>query len=149
MKMKNVFKEEFCVIGMECTLDKNNSRQIPQLWDTFIAREHELSDMVVSESTYGICFPEEDSFLYMAGAEVKKDAPALSNMIYKEIPASYYAVYTHRGPVSKIKDTISKINDLSEKEHVFLRAPEFECYDERFLGPDHPDSEVDLYFPIK
>ena len=26
---------------------------------------------------------------------------------------------------------------------------DFELYDSRFLGYDHPDSEVDLYIPVK
>ena len=26
---------------------------------------------------------------------------------------------------------------------------DFECYTERFLGPNNPHSEIDIYFPIK
>jgi len=37
---------------------------------------------------------------------------------------------------------------LETEEELDLRE-DFELYDNRFLGYDHPDSEVDLYIPIR
>ena len=34
-------------------------------------------------------------------------------------------------------------------KEVLDEREDFESYDERFLGFDHPDSEMDIYIPIK
>jgi len=37
---------------------------------------------------------------------------------------------------------------FTTKEEIDWRE-DFEMYDERYLGYDHPDSEIDLYVPVR
>lgn len=72
-------------------------------------------------------------------------------VVTKVLKAGRYAVFTHRGSLSMLRRTFDYIWGtwfLTTREEVDGRE-DFELYDERFLGYDHPDSEVDLYIPVK
>ena len=69
----------------------------------------------------------------------------------KVIPGGRYAVFTHQGTLQMLPQTFDYIWGtwfLTTKEEMDWRE-DFELYDECFLGYDHPDSEVDLYIPVR
>ena len=87
---------------------------------------------------------------YMACTEVTTTSDVPSGMVAKTIPAGRYAVFTHVGPLDGLGHTMHYIfGTWASRSRFELRdAPDLEIYDERFkLG--QPDSEVDLYIPIK
>ena len=60
-------------------------------------------------------------------------------------------MFTHHGCFKTLPQTINYIWGtwlLSTKEEIDSRET-FEVLDERFLGYDHPDSELDLYIPLR
>ncbi len=69
----------------------------------------------------------------------------------KVLPGGRYAVFTHRGTLQKLPQTFDYIWGtwfLTSEEEIDFRE-DFELYDEHFLGYEQPDSEVDLYIPVK
>jgi AraC family transcriptional regulator len=99
--------------------------------------------------------PKEDEhdprIRYAAGQEwlgPVDEAPPGFELFHLE--SGTYAVFTHRGPISRISDTVKYIwGTWAQKTDMVLReAPDFELYDERFAG-NEPTSELDIYVPLR
>ncbi|WP_458783849.1 GyrI-like domain-containing protein [Vallitalea sediminicola] len=72
-------------------------------------------------------------------------------IVPKTIPAGKYAVFTHRGLLSEILKTYEYIWGtwiLITKEVLDERGS-FELYNQRFLGRDNEQSQMDIYIPIR
>jgi len=101
---------------------------------------------------YGVCAPLPDGMLrYVAGLPVSDDAAVPEGMVKFQVPAQKYGVFTHRGVAMQIGETIRTIHTrllpkLGLRAHAGV---EFERYDERFVAPDDPASETDLYIPVE
>ncbi len=131
------------------------SPKIPQLWDRFVPRMMSIPNRSASGDTYGVCVCHDvdkgdvEEFEYMASVEVEDFAPQHEAYVQMEIPARRYALFTHRGDLAKLPETMAAISqsldslDLDVDNSLML-----ELYDERF-NPTHPDSEVDLLLPLK
>ncbi len=150
-----VEKDTFYIMGMQCSHLRydgtSNGNKIPVMWEHLLEREHEIASPN-KDITYGICAPQDEThFCYTAGAEVDENTPTISGMVIQKVPANTYAVFTHQGPTHKISETLMHIFKtwLPESGYEILQAPDFERYDQRFLGPLHEDSQIDLYFPVQ
>ena len=87
----------------------------------------------------------------VVGVEVTSYDSMSANIVTKTIPAGKFAVFTHKGSLSNILKTYQYIWGtwvLLTKETLDNRD-DFELYDERFLGRDSEQSEMDIYIPIK
>lgn len=157
--IKNV--EGFRVIGMSTkTTLKNNV--IPQLWERFMPRHEEIKQRIKPESFFEVCiaregfslddFNEETEFEELAGVAVSETAEIPEGMKSADIPSGKYAVFTHKGPFMELSKTYDYIWGTwipRSGMEVDMRS-DFEQYDmNRMFGPDHPESEVDIYIPLK
>ncbi|TCS93839.1 effector binding domain-containing protein [Hazenella coriacea] len=150
MKPRIVTLEEFTVVGMEYS-SITSEGTIGELWDRFIPHEDEIKNRVNPQVSYGVChFLGDDEFAYVAGFEAPAD-DLPPGMISKQIPTQKYAVFTHVGSVDQISKTFEKVFEfwLPQNQLEPVRGIDLEVYDERFLGPFHEQSEVDLYIPIR
>jgi AraC family transcriptional regulator len=101
---------------------------------------------------YGVCHsPVIDGKIdYLCGVEVTTAEGQPSELLLLRLDAQDYAVFTHRGPVAAIGDTMSAIwrdwLPQSGREPAF--APTFERYDEWF-NPATGSGEVDIWLPLK
>lgn len=142
-------KPAFSVIGMDWHSARSRGT-ISELWDRFITRENEIGNKVNPEISYGICIPVIDyEFSYVAGFEANAEEMP-EGMIRTEVPEQTYAVFTHRGRLHAIGHTMSRIYESWLPQNNLQPAPgiDIELYDERFLGTDNDDTEIDLYVPI-
>jgi AraC family transcriptional regulator len=66
------------------------------------------------------------------------------------IPAGSYAIFVHKGPVHTFYRTIQYIYGqwLPDSDYVLDQRPQFEIMTEKYLGPDHPDSEEQVWIPV-
>ncbi|MBU4315736.1 MAG: effector binding domain-containing protein [Proteobacteria bacterium] len=152
---KIITKETFKVIGMTYYGD-NQKNEIQRLWENFLPEEESIKNRIHPDIGYGICYPVEDpdntsAFEYLAAVEVSNLDEIPEGMEGRTIPAQKYAVFLHRGPVDKITETYQTIYALWQPKsgYELIKAPDFECYDERFR-PDQPEiSELDIYIPIQ
>lgn len=137
------------IIGMTWTPEDAGS--IADMWQRFIPREHEIDRLAQPAGTFGICQPLADGqWRYIAGLPVADDAPVPEGMVEIVIPAGHYAKVEHCGPVSGLPDTFraAYAEWLPAAGLTPLDEIEFEYCGERFYGPHHPESVVELYLPI-
>ena len=154
MEPKFLEKHAFTVVGMRY-FGSNPNNDIPKLWDRFIPRTCEITHRCNDTICFGVCFPPEDKsedgeFEYVAGVETPANAPVPDGMVKRTVPAGKYAVFTHKGPVEKIDETMKFIaGDWHPKSgYTLAERPDFELYDHRF-NADQEDSEFDIYIPLK
>ncbi|MBA4699546.1 MAG: AraC family transcriptional regulator [Ruminococcus sp.] len=151
---------EIRVAGLrgETTLRDNRLRE---LWDRANSLYRQIPNRIPDGRAFGICEACAENTLYtmnedilfteVAGTEVSSFEGLTEPFVQKIIPGGRYAVFTHRGTLRMLPQTFDYIWGtwfLTTKEELDWRE-DFELYDERFLGYDHPDSEVDLYIPVR
>lgn len=142
----------------ETTLRDNRLRE---LWDRTNSLYSQIPNRIPGGRSFGICEACAENTLYtmnedilfteVAGTEVSSFEGLTEPFVQKVIPGGRYAVFTHRGTLRMLPQTFDYIWGtwfLTTKEKLDWRE-DFELYDERFLGYDHPDSEVDLYIPVR
>lgn len=147
-------REALKVVGMKIrtTVEEN---KIPQLWNDFIPRITELVDVAVPDCSLGIClnegedFTEGGSFEYLACVVVKDDSIIPEGMIYREIPKTKVAVFTHYGSLDTLTETYDYIYNewLAQSGYDVAEADELEWYDSRFKFGEE-DSQMDIHVPI-
>ena len=156
MDLKIVEKEAMKIVGMKViTTQKNNT--IPQLWDKFNPRCSEIKNIAQKGVCVGICpnvvtkdFDENTKFAYIAGMIVENFDNVPKGMETLEIPAQKYAVATHKGSLDTLHDTYHYLYAewLPNSDYEFWPSAEIEWYDEQFKFSS-PDSEFDIYIPVK
>lgn len=142
----------------ETTLRDNKLRA---LWECFNEIAKDIPHKKAMARGFGICEAARDNTLYnmnsdvlfteVAGIEVESFDGLPEDFVRKELPGGRYAVFTHKGTLRMLQRTFEYIWGtwfLNTKEEMDCRE-DFELYDARFLGYDHPDSEVDIYIPLK
>lgn len=125
---------------------------IKALWARMNPRCQEIVDPSQPVSWYGLCIRiNSESFRYVACCGTNPGAPVPPEMERYSVPAQRYARFTHTGPVTGLAETYRTIWQSLEPVWNLkpTYGPDFEHYDERYLGPDHPDSQIDLYIPIE
>ena len=68
-----------------------------------------------------------------------------------QVPAATYACFTHRGPITRLSETINYVYGAWLPRSKYQRdenRPELERYDERFRDGG-PDSELDYLVPVR
>ena len=144
------------VVGMQIrTTMKEN--KIPQLWNDFLAREDEISEIVVPECSLGIClnegishFDENTEFSYLACKVLKTGCMIPQGMVFRNIPTCLSAVFTHKGSLDNLGETYDYIYNtwFEESDYELAEGDEIEWYDSRFKFGD-PESKMDIHIPIK
>ncbi|KPI50096.1 AraC family transcriptional regulator [Clostridioides difficile] len=158
--IKPVIKEidEIMVIGIrDNVILEDNS--LPNLWEKFKKVHHIVPNTLPSRRAFGICeatskihlVSENMEFNEIIGFEVSSYEYIPNSFVAKTITGGKYAVFTHIGSLESLDKTYEYIWGtwfLSSKDEIDIRE-DFEVYDERFLGPDNMDSQIDIYIPIK
>lgn len=134
---------------------------LPQLWTQFHALVEAIPNRKAGGRGFGVCeacnegntiYNMNDSVLFseVVAIEVNGFAGLPEPFAAKTLRAGRYAVFTHKGSLARLKETFDYIWGtwfLGTQEKLDCRE-DFELYDERFLGYDHPDSQIELYIPI-
>lgn len=128
--------------------------EIPQLWDKFVPIMNDIPDRVNPNVCYGVINPfgpkEGREMDYVAAVEVNGFENVPEGMASGEIPEEYYAVFTHKGPISRFMETIQYVYGdwVKNSGYKLTGTPDFELYDENFKG-DEEDSECYIYVPVE
>ena len=129
----------------------NAQEVIPGLWHRYIGRRAEIPS-TLGPVDYGVMtdLPAREKshpaeMLYVACAEVKRGAKVPKGMTSVSIPMGRYAVFTHRGPIEQIRETIDFVYRtwLPSSKKKLRKAPHLEVYGRRF-NPGSPDSEMEI-----
>lgn len=150
MEAKVVENEGFTVVGMAWDSQRSEG-DIPELWQRFIPREHEIEGKLHPLVSYGICLPgDHEHFVYVAGNETD-GSHVPDGMTKVTVPAQRYAVFSHKGTTEGLGETYELIYSkwLPLQGLKTAKGIDFERYDERFRGPMDEQSELDIYIPIE
>ena len=157
--MKFVIKEidALKIIGLKIktTLQENAE---PLLWENFNQRSAEVSAKIIfyagvfpyfEMSDFGD-FEDHTEFEYIAGVAVNEFTKLPEGMIKHTIPASKYAVFTHKGSLDNLENTYKYIFRVwkNETDLIIKKTDQFELYDQRF-SEDGINSEMDIYIPVE
>jgi len=131
---------------------------IGQLWqrlDNIFRKKNDSIKYIVSDAGYEVWIDFEDEqksenrYIFL-GVEVEKPDDLPLELVTKTLPETKYAIYTLKGEEiksdwpSKILGWISEAG--LEQSYTYI----YEYYDsQRFKGMDDPNTELDIYVPIK
>jgi AraC family transcriptional regulator len=136
--------------------DANNLAVIPPLYGKFHARRRSLP-APIDGYTYGaVRCPADatrghpDELEYLVSVNVAPGTRAPSGTALWKIPAGTYALFTHRGPVAKLGETINYVFGtwLPRSNFVHADGPNFDRSDERF-GDGGETCEFDYLIPVR
>ena len=162
MKPQIIELPELNLLGLEARFigpsspDANNLAVIPPLYGKFNARRRSLP-APIDGYTYGACrcpadatrrHPDELEYLVSVNVAPGTRAP-VGTALWK-IPAGTYALFTHRGPIAKLGETINYVFGtwLPRSKFVHADGPNFDRSDERF-GDGGEDCEFDYLIPVR
>jgi AraC family transcriptional regulator len=128
--------------------------EIPGLWKRFAPYIGRVPGQV-GGVTYGVCFPSSDGFDYMAAVEVRSSEGLPDEFSVVTMPAERYAVFSHKGHVSKLPETCRAIEREwlpRSRYSLALGTPGspgfFERYGESF-DPKIGAGDVEVWVPIR
>jgi len=152
-----ITKPEMTVIGISTTYQYDDFN-LSKMWSVFKQRKAEITSMIPDTHGFGIYenyqenagIDETTVFTYLCCAEVSSLNDIPEGMVGRVIPEQMYAVFTHKGTVDNIDNTLRYIwgDWLPTSKYSYANKPDFELYSKRFI-PDNQKSEIDLYIPIQ
>lgn len=133
-------------------MDKTGVAVIMALWERFNARRGEIRS-IPGAASYGAIISTgapPGGMVYLAAVETGDDDGAPAGMKALKIPAGNYAIFTHRGPLGKIRETMQAVYGgwVPQNKAILRKAPHLEIYDERF-DANSESSEFDVCVPVK
>lgn len=142
------------IAGLREPLDEHAAQKIPQLWQQLVACADEIPQRVGS-ADYGLCIHLQGyEYYYMAGCAVWDFTGLPETYSGFIIPSQSYAVFTHAGHVSCIRNTIDFIFDqwLPNSNYRHGTATEnalhfFERYGEQF-NPQIGEGDIEIWLPV-
>jgi AraC family transcriptional regulator len=128
----------------------DNRWKIPEQWQRFGPMIGTIPGEIAGTS-FGVVSHAQGGFRYMTGVEVS-GAPTLPAGVEQlAVPARRYAVFTHRGPLSRFPETLDFVwrEWLPASGYRVDGEPGMiEVYDERF-DPVAGAGEIDLWLPLR
>ncbi|MDD3415039.1 MAG: AraC family transcriptional regulator [Lachnospiraceae bacterium] len=107
---------------------------------------YEVADSCSAQSFGGDC-----SINAFIGMEYPGKSKTDYGLQEKELSEGKYAKFVHVGTVDTLLNTYQYIWSVwfPKSGYELAEQDDFECYTERFLGPNNPNSQIDIYFPVK
>ena len=146
-------------VGLCIEHSLNNSRA-KELWRQFMPRLTEienrvttslLSIQIYNSNEYFENFNTDKPFNTWSAVEVIDLDCIPDGMQSIVIPKGNYATFIHKGGVDSFSDIFHYFYTswLSQSQWILdSNRPHFEVLGDRFLGPDHPDSEEEIWIPV-
>ena len=153
MEPKIITRPAFTMVGMRY-FGNNQNQEISKLWGAANQHMDKVKNVAADWGAIGLCSMVPDApageFEYVAGLVVSKVEDLPEGFVAREVPSYKYAVFTHVGALSSLKDTYEYIYQtwLPQSGYELAGGIDFEYYDEDFKD-FAPDSRFYIYVPIK
>jgi AraC family transcriptional regulator len=144
MQPKIVNRPAFKAVGLSY-VGKNENQEIGQMWGRFNQVSSAIKNINEKEG-FGLCFSTLEGaarpgeFEYVACFQVADDKDVPAGMVYREVPAYKYAVFTHHGKLDKLAETYQYIYHTALAQAGLTPHPDkfdMEVYTDDFkLGDD-------------
>lgn len=131
-----------------------------QVFKDFMPRKREIEG-VKNSLTYSVQLFDTDlnrnpinpntTFTRIAAVEVSEDSVAPQGMEVFEIPAGLYLTFTHKGTLDRFIQNLQFIYEkwIPDSAYEVDQRPHFEVLGSKYLGLDNPNSEEDIWIPIR
>jgi AraC family transcriptional regulator len=137
--------------------DVLENRTTLKLASSFFERRAEIKNGVNQREALGLSTdpegynPDTDQFEYFIGVEVSSNDSIPKGMVYREIPASTYVLFTFKGPFENAGSVHNYLYSIWLKKSGYELAGPYniEIYDERNRDPESDDSVTDICFPVR
>ena len=137
--------------------DVQHNRTTINLASNYMDRRAEITNGMNNKVGYGISTdpddynPETDPFEFFIGMEVSSNENIPDGMVYREIPANTYAIFTFEGPFDNAGAVHAYLYStwLKQSGYELSGLYNIEIYDERNLGPESEESITDICFPVR
>ncbi|MGH8353653.1 MAG: GyrI-like domain-containing protein [Pseudomonas sp.] len=143
--------EPLLIVGLGERYTFETNEGIPTLWQRFVPYIGNIPGQV-GWRTYGVCCNSDGggAFDYIAGVEVSSFDGIPEQFRRVKIPPRSYAVFTHQGHISTIRDSFHSILNqwLPQSGYRLADAPEFERYSEDF-NPVAETGFVEIWLPVE
>ncbi len=162
LQIQIIEKPELKVIGLEAAFihalspDATNFQVIGPLWEEFIPRANQIQNrtgdgmvgVIDGRPTAERSHPDE--LQYLAAVPVTSLAEIPEGMVARTIPEGTFAVFTHRGPITSIGNTVLEIYRvwLPQSDFQHAEIADVEIYDHRFHG-DRDDSVMEYWISVR
>lgn len=150
------------IVGPEIK-DHPSSGAFAQCWQDLFsgveALEAELKPSLAQPAygiqTYDADMQSKNIWFYMAGLgdvdqALRESLPA--GFQRRQLPANTYAVFEYRGAIGPALGELFQAiyqSWLPNSEYQLAGNYDFELYDQRFKGPENPESSLSIYIPVK
>lgn len=137
--------------------EANNQQVIPELWNRLCGDPVLFDEMQIGNATYGVIYgrPETqrshpDELQYIAGVKVEATVEPREGLSKHEIPESWFAVFSHHGPMERIHETVRWIYRqwLPASDYEHAGVADVEIYDQRFQ-PGREDSVMEYSISVR
>lgn len=155
MQPKIVNRPAFKAVGLSY-VGKNEHGEIGEMWGRF-NRICDPIKRINSKEAFGLCFStvhgpaRPGEFEYVACFQVADDKDVPAGMVYREVPAYKYAVFTHQGKLDSLHETYQYIYNTGLAQAGLNPHPDkydMEVYDQDFiLGSE--DSKFYIYVAVE
>lgn len=154
-------KPRLLVLGLEASFihalspDATNHEVIGPLWDRFIGQAERISNRV-GDAMFGVIYgrpqaerSHPDELQYIAAVAVSEASEVPEGMTAHTVEAGSFAVFTLRGPISKIGDACHEIYRvwLPQSDYEHAGIADVELYDHRFHC-ERDDSEMEYWISV-
>lgn len=132
--------------------DRNNiAEQIPPLWEAFLPRSDEITN-IIEGTGYGVIAQEDsdsERLIYQAAWPVSEVGDIPNGMVELDVEASTYAIFSHRGDADKLDHTVNYAYStwLTQSGYRHTGAPDLEIFGAEF-DPTGPDSVIHYAIPV-
>ena len=147
------------LVGMRVMTSLSNDKT-PALWQGFMPRRFEIENRT-DEGYYSVAvyegglnpetFSNTTVFEKWAAVAVRSFENIPEGMERLLLPEGKYALFLHKGPAAAFGKTAAYIYTewLPKSGFELDNRPHFEFMGARYLGHEHPDSEEDVWIPIR
>ena len=155
MEPKIVSRPAFKAVGLSY-VGKNEHGEIGEMWGRFNQSCGPIKRINQKEAL-GLCFntvpgnARPGEFEYVASFEVADDRDVPPGMVYRQVPAYKYAVFTHHGKLDTLHETYQYIYNTGLAQAGLNPHPDkydMEVYDQDFLM-DSDDSKFYIYVAVE
>jgi AraC family transcriptional regulator len=136
-------------------LEHPSTQLITELWSHFPMEVPMIQNRILPEKYYQIVFwPDQydlDGVFLMCAVEVTDLNRVNLNLVGKHIPPARYLRFIHKGLSCKVGLTYKYIYEswLPKSDYRLSLPYNFEVYGDKFLGPENPLSESEIYIPVE
>ncbi len=142
------------LVGLS-SLIRGSTALITELWAQFFPEVEAIVHRKRPERFYQVAFwPERsdwEGFLVLCGVAVERLDPVPPLLIAKTIPPGRYLRFIHKGRSDQVGLTYRYIFEtwLPNSDYRLAQPFDFEYYGPNYWGPEHEESESEIYIPVE